>query len=289
MPAARSEPFCRKLPWLVQRLGSHFDPEVSHQLERLAARAWPADEVEQVEGWLLRRTVGVDRRRSNSLLAPSDPAAAARTVDLALAAAEELDFSSTIQVSPAEAHQRLDAALDDRGMALSGSSVMLAGPMGVASAVAADITIQLGEGPPDPGPVASPPAVAVQLGELTDAWVEAWAAVSGMDGTRETAELVLSQLGDRARFAVCVDASSGRRLGVGVVEEGWLGLFSLAVSPDDRRRAVGSMIVDGLEAWAAGEGAERVYLQVEADNTGALAFYARRGFSIAHSYHYRSA
>jgi hypothetical protein len=78
--AARSKAFCRKLPCLVQRLGTHFDPEVSHQLERLAARAWPADEVEQVEGWLLRRTVGVDRRRSNSLLPPPDPAAAARTV-----------------------------------------------------------------------------------------------------------------------------------------------------------------------------------------------------------------
>lgn len=124
-------------------------------------------------------------------------------------------------------------------MALSGSSVMLAGPMRASSAVAADIRIQIGDGPPHPGPVASPPAVAVQLGDLTDAWVEAWVAVAGIGGTRETAELVLSQLGDRARFAVCVDASSGRPLGVGfgVVEEGWLGLFSLAVAPDAPRAA----------------------------------------------------
>jgi ribosomal protein S18 acetylase RimI-like enzyme len=43
------------------------------------------------------------------------------------------------------------------------------------------------------------------------------------------------------------------------------------------------------EAWSGGEGAERVYLQVETDNPGALAFYAGRGFFIAHSYHYRSA
>jgi GNAT superfamily N-acetyltransferase len=275
----------------VQRLPSHFDPEVSHQLERLAARAWPAEEVEEIEGWVLRRTVGVDRRRSNSLLPPADPAAAVRTVDLVLATAEELHFSQTIQVSPAEGHQRLDAALDDRGMAVSGSSLVLAGPMRASSAAAADITIQLGEGPPDPGPVASPPAVAVQLCDLTDAWVETWATVSGIDGTRETAEFVLSQLGSRARFAVAVDASSDRPLGVGfgVVEEGWLGLFSLAVLPDARRRAVGSTIVEALEAWSAEAGARRVYLQVEADNSGALAFYARRGFFIAHSYHYRSA
>jgi GNAT superfamily N-acetyltransferase len=288
---ARCGLFCRKLLGFVQRLRNHFDPEVSHQLERLAARAWPADEVEEVEGWLLRRTVGVDRRRSNSLLPPADSAAAVRTVDLALATAEELDFSSIIQIAPAEGHRRLDAALEERGMALSGPSLMLAGPLRSPTAVAADITIQLGDGPPDPGPVASSLGVAVQLGELTVAWVQTWATVSGISGTRETAELVLTQLGDRARFAAAVDASSGRPLGVGfgVVEEGWLGLFSLAVAPAARRRGVASMIVDALEGWSAGMGAGRVYLQVEADNPGALTFYARRGFFIAHSYHYRSA
>jgi GNAT superfamily N-acetyltransferase len=55
-----------------------------------------------------------------------------------------------------------------------------------------------------------------------------------------------------------------------------------------RRRGVASTIVDALDVWSADVGAGRVYLQVEADNPGALAFYARRGFSIAHSYHYRS-
>jgi GNAT superfamily N-acetyltransferase len=194
-------------------------------------------------------------------------------------------------VAPAEGHLRLVAALEERGMALSGASLMLAGPMRAHNPVVADITIQLGEGPPEPGPVASPPAVAVQLGDLTDAWVDSWATVSGIDGTRETAELVLSQLGARARFALAVDASSSRPLGVGfgVVEEGWLGLFSLAVTPDARRSGIASAIGDALEAWAASEDAGRVYLQVEVDNLAALSFYARRGFVIAHSYHYRSA
>jgi GNAT superfamily N-acetyltransferase len=78
-------------------------------------------------------------------------------------------------------------------------------------------------------------------------------------------------------------------VGFGVVEAGWLGLFSLAVTPAARRRSVASMIVDALEGWSAGVGAGRVYLQVEADNLGALTFYGRRGFFVAHSYHYRSA
>jgi GNAT superfamily N-acetyltransferase len=287
----RSEAICRKLLLLVPRLRTHFDPEISHQLERLAARAWPADEVHEVEGWLLRRTEGVDRRRCNSLLPPPDAGAAARTAEVALTTAEELGFATVVQVAPAEAQLPLDEALEARGMTFGGPSLVLAGPLRSIDPVAADITIQVGDGPPDPGPVASPPAIAVQVGDLDGEWVEAWETVSGLDGTRETAELVLAPLGDRARFATAVDAASGRPLGVGVgvTEDGWLGLFALTVTPDARRRGTASTIVETLESWAATAGAQRVYLQVEADNDGALAFYGRRGFHIAHSYHYRSA
>jgi GNAT superfamily N-acetyltransferase len=272
------------------RLPTRFDPEISHQLERLAFRAWPAEEVEEVAGWRLRRTVGVDRRRSNSMLPPADSATAARTAELALATAEELDFTPAVQVAPAEAHLLLDEALEARGMAFGAPTLVLAGPRHRTPSPAADITIHLQEGPPEPGPIAAPPAIAVQLSDLTAEWVDAWAAVSGIDGTRETAELVLSQLGDRARFATAVDTTSGEPIGVciGVAEEGWLGLFSLAITPSERRRGGAAAIVDTLSSWAATAGAERTYLQVEADNDGALAFYGRRGFHVAHSYHYRS-
>jgi ribosomal protein S18 acetylase RimI-like enzyme len=370
------------------RLPTHFDPEISHQLERLAARAWPADEVEEVEGWLLRRTAGVDRRRSNSLLPAPDPGHAARTADLALATAEELGFAPVVQVSPAEAHLRLDKTLDARGMAHASPSLVLASaphrspaaadawrvladsprPAPSASdaerllsepASTATATSDVGRLLPDPGSPAaaachagrlpSGPArpaaeanggsgefsarprpaaaagraarmlgggvrsageadsasrvlsaraspaergdVSIVLSALTVEWVDAWAAVSGIDGTRQTAELVLSQLGDRARFAVAFGGVSQMpvAVAVGVVEEQWLGLFSLATAPAARRAGIASSLVDELERWAATRGATRTYLQVEASNTAALTFYAARGFHIAHSYHYRSA
>jgi GNAT superfamily N-acetyltransferase len=284
-------------------LRTQFDPEISHQLERLAARAWPADEVHEVEGWLLRRTDGVDRRRSNSLLPPAGPAHAARTVDLALATAEELDIASVIQVSPAEGHLRLDDDLDARGATVSGRSLVLAGPL---SDAAADLgradrggglqSEDRASGLPGDSDLASAggpggrPRADVVLSALTAEWVGAWAAVSGIDGTEATAELVLSQLGDRARFATAVDPMVGGpvAVGIGVVEEGWLGLFSLATSPTARRRGVASAVVDALSRWAASRGATRAYLQVEADNIPALTLYAARGFHVAHSYHYRT-
>jgi ribosomal protein S18 acetylase RimI-like enzyme len=263
-------------------LRSYFDPETSHAVERLAARGWPADEVHEVEGWLLRRTVGVDRRRCNSMLPPADAAQAARTVELALATAEELDFACVVQVSPAEGHRLLDGVLDDQGMTVGGESLMLVGPLAggahggapAASATASGMsTLSL-----------------VELGALTTAWVDAWAEVSGIEGTEATAELVLSALGDRARFAVMWgDRGEPLAVGIGVAEDGWLGIFSLATAPAVRRAGLASMVMSALEEWGQSRGAQRIYLQVERDNTAALAFYERRGFFIAHSYHYRSA
>jgi GNAT superfamily N-acetyltransferase len=251
-------------------LPTRFDPETSFAIERVATRGWPAEEVEVVEGWSLRRTDGVDRRRSNSLLPPPDSGHAVRTIELALATAEELGVPAVVQVSPAEAHLMLDEALEARGMAWSGPSLVLAGE--VRSVVVREA------------------AVTVELGVLTPEWVAAWSAVSGIDGAAETAEAVLSQLAGRARFAIARDVTSAEPVGtaVGVVDDGWLGLFSLAVLPARRRYGVGTAIVDALEAWARATGARRIYLQVEADNDIALAFYAVRGFHIAHSYHYRS-
>lgn len=268
---------------MTPRLRTQFDPEISYELERLAARAWPADEVHDVGGWLLRRTEGVDRRRSNSLLPPADPAAARRTLDLALATAEELDIPPVIQVSPAESHLGLDDALASMGATATGRSLVLAGPLA-------------GQAGGGRGGRAGddhrrrPAEVRVALSPLTPAWVEAWAAVSGIDGTVATAELVLSQLGERARFVMASQPSTLEPLavGIGVAEDGWLGLFSLATAPGARRRGIASAVIAELEGWAGTRGARGTYLQVEADNSSALTLYANRGFHVAHSYHYRS-
>jgi hypothetical protein len=45
-------------------------------IEQLAVNAWPAATVQLVDGWLLRSTPGVARRRSNSALPSPDAAQA---------------------------------------------------------------------------------------------------------------------------------------------------------------------------------------------------------------------
>jgi ribosomal protein S18 acetylase RimI-like enzyme len=255
-------------------LPSRFDPEVSFEIEGAAMRAWPAEEVEEVEGWILRRTAGVGRRRSNSMLPPQRAGEAVRSMEMAFATAEELDFPLVVQVSPAEVQLALDEALEDRGLAIGGRTLVLAGAAlrrgRVTTAGATAATVDL------------------ELGPLTREWVEAWARISGdVDGKERTAEAVLAQL-PLARYARVVAGGRPVAVAIGVLDGRWLGVFSLAVVPAARRRGVASAVMDALEGWGSEQGATGVYLQVEADNQPALELYARRGLAIAHSYHYRS-
>jgi GNAT superfamily N-acetyltransferase len=193
-----------------------FVPRVSAEIERLAVRAWPPAEVEEVGGWLVRRTAGVDRRRSNSLLPPFDDGAALAGLDGALARAVELGVPEAVQVSPLEVHPRLDAELAARGSVVGSPTGVLRGPVGVGeSSVAVDI------------------------------------------------------------------------VGVGVAQDGWLGLFSVTTAPSARRHGVGRAVVGALGGWAAQRGARESYVQVELENLPALAFWASLGFTVAHRYHWR--
>jgi N-acetylglutamate synthase len=73
------------------------------------------------------------------------------------------------------------------------------------------------------------------------------------------------------------------------VAAGWGGLTAVEVHPGYRRTGLATAITAALAGAAAGQGATRLYLQVEEGNTPAMALYARLGFTGHHSYHYRIA
>ncbi len=58
-------------------------------------------------------------------------------------------------------------------------------------------------------------------------------------------------------------------------------VMTIAVHPRARGRGHGAALLDELLARAAARGAERVMLEVRADNAPARALYERRGFTLA--------
>lgn len=76
-------------------------------------------------------------------------------------------------------------------------------------------------------------------------------------------------------------------VGLGVVEQDMMGLFSISTLPEYRRCGVGWSISCALAMWGEENNAETAFLQVEADNRPALALYETMGFKTLYTYWYR--
>lgn len=78
-------------------------------------------------------------------------------------------------------------------------------------------------------------------------------------------------------------------VGRSVADTGWAGVFGMATLPEARGRGAARGVLAALARWAGTRSADRMYLQVEHDNTAALRLYERMGFRELCGYHYRVA
>jgi GNAT superfamily N-acetyltransferase len=232
-------------------------------VEQLAARAWPAAEAVAADGWLLRHTPALTRRRSNSAL-PVGDAPHARVVEEFYA---RRGRRALVQIAPAEVRGGLDRELARMGWTSDG-------PTDVLIADAATVLART-----RPGAVAIAPAVDAS-------WVAMWAACEGRPDADAHADEVLARIEPATGYAV---AGEGEGVGLAVCEAGWAGLFCVATAPAARRRGVAGAVVHALTRWATERAARRIYLQVETANAAAHALYASTGFKRSHGYHYRLA
>jgi N-acetylglutamate synthase len=82
----------------------------------------------------------------------------------------------------------------------------------------------------------------------------------------------------------------GRTIGCGqaALDCNLVGVYDMVTEVACRGRGVAKAIITELLSWAWQRGATRAYLQVDAENTAALAVYRRFGFATAYTYHYRA-
>ena len=221
-------------------------------LDRLAADACPPLEQVEVDGWRLRAARGV-LRRANSTLPYGD----ALPLDAVVEFYAARGLPAAVQVSD----ERLDARLADLGWRRETEVLVLQGPA-----------------------PAGPPGDVRDTAD--DAWLRCWDAVDGRGGGDVVRECLARITAPAGYARVEVD---GRTVAVGrgVVQEGRLGVFSMAVLPEHRRQGLGRQVLGALGAWAAGLGATSSYLQVEAGSTAALALYGGAGLLPAYGYGYR--
>ena len=94
------------------------------------------------------------------------------------------------------------------------------------------------------------------------------------------AQVAEELVGERRRAWVAGDPLVGYAVTLRVGDPAELvDLQRIAVRPDHRRRGLARALLEAALADAADSGADRMLLEVSADNPGALAFYAAEGFA----------
>lgn len=249
------------------------DAETIRRVQEAAARALPADHIEQLDGWLLRHTTSKSWW-AGSVLAHAEPGSSVSELSRRIVAAEEFYAAhgapARFQISPPVCWPGLDAALAARGYQRSGQM----------SLRMADTATVLGNAPDSPLRI-------VVDDEPTDAWFDGWRAATGDDPVpyRAMCERVRQPVG----YVRALDGDEVVAVGRTVADDGWVGVFGMATLPAARGKGAAKTVLAALAEWAGRRGAGRMYLQVEGDNNAAMRLYGRMGFRELCGYHYRIA
>ena len=249
-------------------------------IEELAANAWPADVIQVVDGWRLRCSPGVVARRSNSVLSIAGPGTAGLEGYLELAERfyRARGIEPRFQISPASVPEGLDEALASRGYEIEARADIQAAPIedvlaGVAARPPFDVQVERRAG---------------------REWLALSTELVGRGDPDAMRAGVFDRIAPPAGYVLLRDTREGGArgepvaLGLGVVERGWLGIFSMATAERARRRRAATAVLGALVRWAARLGATSCYLQVEVGNEPARSLYAGLGFATRYGYHYRT-
>jgi len=220
-------------------------------LEHAAALAWPGTEQHWQDGWLLRAGGGYTNRANSAV---------------------PLDFSAGLAALPAIVDWYGDRGLQP-WLALPERLVPVRNRGAGAGVKHTRVMTRELLTVPVEGPVA--------LLDVPDAQ---WVALYRRD---VPVEVLTAVVDGEVVFATTAGAAVGRGA-VTTAPDGtrWLGISALHVAAGHRRRGHARAVCLALQAWGAGRGASRAYVQVLTDNAPATTLYESLGFRLHHQHRY---
>jgi ribosomal protein S18 acetylase RimI-like enzyme len=242
-------------------------------LEEAAFAAWPAREVSRDRAWRLRYTDGLTRRANSAWTSESDGADELETrIDRVEAFYRARALAPRFQVSDCSVPIGLERALERRGYSVEAPVSIRAAPVE-----------PIWNGP---RPL---PKLTVELASAHGPeFLEVTASHGRFQKQRDTYTALLDRIGPRGVYAVAMRDGRPLAAAIGVRHGTLLGIFNMQTVPAYRRKGAGTLLVVALARHAKAHDMTTLYLQVERENSSALAFYARFGFTEVYGYHYRT-
>jgi len=234
-------------------------------LERATLDAVAPSAVHEIEGWLLpfdNSTIG--RAKSAVPLRHSDlDAAKVATIEALYA---ERGLQAAFRVADVPGLANIHAELQRKGYRAEQPTLVQVGTVLQMRQVCQTT-------PADVSTTPTPAWSGVYLGEGFDP----------VDGAHRIQALSRSR---HVVYACVQESGQSMAAGTASLSQGWASIHGMRTLATSRGRGLAARVLAGLADAATARALERVFLQVEEDNSAALALYRRAGFSTAWRYHY---
>ncbi len=237
-------------------------------LEELSRNAWPGSRVVEFDGWVLQFAGGYTRRANSVNLAGTSIIAVEDKVQVCEDAYRLEDQPTIFKIFPDPETEALDVYLEARGYRSEGHAYVMTQAI-------------------EPMELTDSCHVQVET-ELTDWWLDAAVQLNQISGTnRLHLANILRNINPTQAFASIRHENEPVAVGLGVLDNGWCGLYDIVTSERHRRLGHGKVLVQSMIEWARQQGAHHAYLQVMTQNHPAQQLYRSLGFEQEYEYWYR--
>jgi len=256
-------------------------------LEEAAARAWPPRETLERDGWTLRFSGGGSQRANSvqSLYWTGTDVDAAITATEAVYRAQGLPpIYQIVDISqPAD----LDTRLEQRGYTALDRTLLMTKQLS-SPALAREVPQRGGGGILATSPSLVAGQAVARHPAATQDWLAIYLSVVTPD-RRATAPGIIAALPEPKTFFIARIDGAPAAVGLAVAEAPYCGIECMATLTALRGKGGARMVIEDLEAWAAGQGVTTLWLQVLEANAPARRLYDGLGFTAAGAYWYRRA
>ena len=238
-------------------------------IEYLASHCWPAKEVERYHGWIIHWNDAVTWRANSVLpLGETVDTLLEDSIDYIINYYNERNTPPAFKITEESKPEELDETLDEMGFQKRMVTHVQTVPIDTLACL--------------------DPRVSVDILRVADESIDSLFHRSKRDefALEVRREIIHRIEGEKKIARVMIDGQVAG-VGLGVVEEDMLGLFSIRTLPEYERRGVAWSVNCALAMWGEENGAETAFLQVESENAPALALYAAMGFKTKYTYWYR--
>jgi len=131
------------------------------------------------------------------------------------------------------------------------------------------------------------PPVPLKFRALDD-WIYSFCNVTGGNPAEQSTHLEILRLIEAKCSTVVVEVNNREvSCGIGVISNGYFGIFDIETEKHLRNRGFGSKLLQGMLQWAICNGASKAYVQVVATNAPAIHLYQKLGYISCYEYWYR--